>query len=923
MGIETNPGATQAELCSPEAAVSVATPPPAYGDLLTLSAAGVCASPSSGNGPPAMTPGAAFGPRYRIISILGRGGMGTVYKAYDRELNRDVALKLVRLELTSQPNSMQRFKQELLLASKVSHKNILRIHDLGDVNGIKFFSMAYVDGEDLHCLLKRVGRLPLEQILSIGRQLCQALEAAHAEGVVHRDLKPQNILLDALGHAYVSDFGLAKSLESDSAAMTQTGVILGTPQYMSPEQVEGAEVDHRSDIYALGLIFYEMAAGESPFAGETAMQVMYRRLKEEPRDPRSVNRDLPAYLGKIILRCLERDPAKRYQSASELLLDLDQARSPTLSRGQRATQVTLTLPTSRRGFVIAAALAALMGLLLIIPPTRHVILRPFQWAAPASGGSLAAGQGRFVAILPFRVLGDQASLGYIAEGLEEALSSKLFQLKDVRVASMNSVQSVDPKTPLSKLAGELGVNLVVNGTLQSGGGRIAIIVNLQDALHNRLLWTQEFSGVPQDLLTLEDQIYNKLADVLEPNRGAGEQARASAPPTENLAAYDLYLKGKDLMRGKPNPEKIQAALEDYDRALQMDPNFALAYAGIADASLELYDQKKDRFWADKALTAAEQAERLNNNLPDVYSSLGNVYTATGKTSEAIAMLQQAVKLAPRSDDAYRRLGDAYLADGRTVEALQAYRKAVQINPYYWNNYAYLGFAYYQNGEYDKALKAFQQVTRLEPDNAVGYENIGDIYFLQGEYQQSISAFQKAFQLHPSYDIATDLGNAYFFLRRYHDAVTTFAKAVQMNPNQAVAVANLADAYRWSGQDDEVRSTYNHAIELGVKDLQVNPRDSEAMGLLAVNYAKTGNLDEAMQFIRRAQAIDKTDLNLIYDEAVVQELSGHPQEALDSLRDALSRGFSQSVIQNDPQLDALRTNPGFKALIKSFGKERNR
>jgi len=846
--------------------------------------------------------------------------MGAVYKAYDRELNRDVALKLVRPELTSQPHSMQRFKQELLLASKISHKNILRIHDLGDVNGMKFISMAYIEGEDLHHLLKRKGPLPLEQVLNIARQLCQALEAAHAEGVVHRDLKPQNILLDEAGHAYVSDFGLAKSLESDAATMTQTGVILGTPQYMSPEQVEGTAVDHRSDIYALGLILYELVTGESPFSGETAMQIMYRRLKQKPRDPREINTELPAYLGRIILRCLEKDPAKRYASAREVLLDIDSGRNPTVSRSLRNTQITLTLPTSRRGVSAVAAAAGVILLLLIIPATRRVILSPFHSTGAVEGGPPAAGPAKFVAILPFRVLGDQASLGYIAEGLGDALASKLFQLKDVHVASAETVEKVDPKLPLSQQARDLGVSLVVNGTLQSGGNKIAIIVNLRDAVHDRLLWTQEFSGVPQDLLTLEDQIYNKLADELEPKRGEDEQARASANPTENFAAYDLYLKGRDLMRGRPGLEKIQTALGDYDGALKLDPNFALAYAGIADASLEVYLQNKDRFWADKAFSAAQQAEHLNNKLPDVFSSIGNVYTATGHTAEAIVMLQRAVKLAPNSDDAYRRLGDAFLADGRKGEALQAYQKAVQINPYYWNNYAYLGSAYYQTGEYDKALKAFQHVIQLEPDNAIGYQNTGAILLQAGKYDQSISAFQKALQLQPTYDIVSDLGIAYFFLRRYNEAVTTFEKAVQMNPHQAVAVANLADAYRWSGQADKARAAYNQAISLGVKDLQVNPRDAEVMGMLAVNYAKTGNFTAAIQFIRQARAIDGTDLGLVYDEAVIQALAGHAPEALLRLKYALGKGFPLGVVKNDPQLDSLRSGPGFQEVLKEFSRK---
>src|SRR5439155_5911971 len=249
-------------------------------------AGGVSASPvsrlSAAGNPFALEPGTEFGPRYRIESKLGQGGMGAVYKAYDNDLDRTVALKLVRSDLMADAETMQRFKQELLLASKISHKNILRIHDLGDVEGIKFISMAYIEGEDLHQHLKREGRLPVDRSIAIARQLCEALEAAHAAGVMHRDLKPQNVLIDREGTAYVSDFGLAKSLKAGVAGITHVGELLGTPGYMSPEQVEGGSVDHRSDLYALGVILYEMVTGEVPFIGESTLKVLF--LKEPAKN---------------------------------------------------------------------------------------------------------------------------------------------------------------------------------------------------------------------------------------------------------------------------------------------------------------------------------------------------------------------------------------------------------------------------------------------------------------------------------------------------------------------------------------------------------------------------------------------------------------------------------------------------------------
>jgi serine/threonine-protein kinase len=865
--------------------------------------------------------GTEFGPRYRIECLLGRGGMGAVYKAYDKELNRVVALKLVRPELTSDASSMQRFKQELLLASRVSHRNILRIHDLGDVEGVKFISMAYVEGEDLHHVLEREGRLPLARTLNITRQLCAALDAAHTEGVVHRDLKPQNVLIDGADNAFVSDFGLAKSLEDSAATMTRTGEVLGTPRYMSPEQVEGKPADHRSDIYSLGLIVYEMATGDVPFKGDSAFQVMYQRVTQGPKSPKEVNPDLPDYLVRIILRCLERDTALRYQQARDVLRDLESEVAPTPSRSVRISLPVLT----RAGWKFAAVIAlALLVIALAIPSIRNVIVRRPP-AAPPRVNIPPLSQGKYVAVLPFRVLGDQGSLGYVAEGLDESLSAKLFQLKDVHVASSTAAEKAAKADSLEKVASELGANLLVHGTVQGTKAqgelqKIAVIVNLEDVSGGRRLWSGEVSGVLQDLLTLEDQMSSKLIAALELKPSGSELA--TAHPTENTEAYDLYLKGRNTMRRQHGPKDIQTAIDFYDSALKKDPSFALAYTGLADASLNMYSQNKDSFWAQKALASAQQAQKLNDELPEVHFSLGTVYSATGKAGEAILELDRALQLAPNSDEAYRRLGHAYLASGQKDKAIQAFQKAVELNPYYWQNHNGLGEAYYQIGDNEKALKAWSHITELEPDNAIGYMNIGAVYFRQGKYNECIPFIQKALKLQPQADLYSDLGTAYFFLKRYEEAVTVFEKAVEMNPNDEEIVGNLADAYRWSGHTDKAQSTYDKAIHLAYKELEVNPRQASTMGNLALYYAKRGDSAQAVQNIRRARSIDPSNNQFIYDEAQIMALANHPTEALKALREAFQKGYSPEEAKNDPELKSLQSLPEFDRLLREFsGKKR--
>jgi eukaryotic-like serine/threonine-protein kinase len=379
---------------------AVLSPPPPGSQFDTLAISHNSAPDSR----PGFESGSSFGLRYRIESLLGQGGMGAVYKAYDTELERTVALKLVRPELAASPEVMQRFKQELLLASSISHKNILRIYDLGDCDGVKFITMAYVEGRDLAGLIETTGRLPLDRALKFTRQFCAAMDAAHSEGVVHRDLKPQNILIDQADNLYVSDFGLAKSLAPEASSMTRTGQLLGTPRYMSPEQVEGKDVDHRSDLYSLGLILFEIFTSELPFRGDSALQIMFQRVTAVPKDPRTLRPELPDYLAGIILKCLERDPEKRYQNAREILLDLEARNAPAFSPPAQTNTVGIGRPTpSRFSWILLSGIPLAIAALLLIPATRHMIFR----SRAGAGTNAPVAIQHYVAVLPIVILGNE------------------------------------------------------------------------------------------------------------------------------------------------------------------------------------------------------------------------------------------------------------------------------------------------------------------------------------------------------------------------------------------------------------------------------------------------------------------------------------------------------------------------------------
>ena len=928
----TLPGVRRPHAGDPQVGAGTQTPPPSssemtMGDIAALASRApspALISDSSLRFAQLFPPGTLLGARYRILRVLGEGGMGAVYQARDQELDRLIALKVIRPELAGNPAILQRFKQELILARNVTHKNVVRIFDLGEADGIKFITMEYVDGEDLRAILKREGKFTPREAVHVIEQVCRALEAAHAEGVIHRDLKPQNIMRDSQGRIVVMDFGLARSL--DTSGMTQTGALVGTLEYMSPEQALGTELDQRSDLFTVGLIFFELLSGRVPYKADTALASLMKRTQERAAPVSSVDSSVPKALSNIVSRCLERDPKMRYHSAREILQQLEAwDANPTIAPSDlarmapapsRSVQISLPLP-QQRTWILGAAFILLLIVLVTLPFTRNMMFHG-QSRTGSTAGIPDLSKGKYLAVLPFRILGDQRPLEYVAEGVAEALSAKLFQLHEVHLASSTATEKfAGTNQPLDKVARALGVNLILEGTIQGNSDKLRITLDLQNVSTGERVWTQEFSGVPQDLLTLEDQAYSSVVSALELKPSNEEEARTAAHPTENVTAYDMYLQGRTLLHGNHGAQDAQTAVRFFNLALNNDKNFALAYTGIADASLRMYKDTKDAMWAQKALLAAQQAERLNPRLAEVHLALGSVYSTTGKSNESIEELKRALALAPNSDEAYRRLGDAYKASGRKQEALAAYQSAVAANPYYWYNHNNLGSAYLQFGDADKALQEYQRVTEMSPDNATAYANIGATYFRQARWAEAIPSFQKALALQPDADIYSNLGTAYFFLGRKDESVKMFEQAVGLSPKNEQLMGNLADAYRASGRGSEAAATYDKAIALAYGQLQVNPRDATTMADLALYYAKKGDASQAQQYIRQARTIDASNLELIYMEGQIYALGSKQAEALKVLREAFQKGYPAAEAVNDPELASLKDSQQFRKLISEY------
>ncbi|HEX4168072.1 MAG TPA: protein kinase [Bryobacteraceae bacterium] len=867
--------------------------------LAEMEARGLSSSTAAALAPSVLTPGAMVGTRYRIEAEAGEGGIGKVYRAIDLDLHRMVALKVVRPELAQSQHTLDQLMQEISIASQISHKNVLRIHDLGEASGLRFVSMAWAEGEDLSQLLRRAGPLPEARIRELAIEIGEGLEAAHEQGISHRDLKPSNILLTSAGHACIADFGLARSTLAPPAVSNlsdeNSSSSAGTPRYMSPEQVDGATVDHRTDIYSLGLILYEMATGRIPFGDASVVQTITQRLTEIPANPKLLNPSLSENLSGIILRCLERDPAQRYSTVQDLLFDLRHSPDPLKSQslpGQK--QVS-------RHWWLASSLVALV--LLAVGATVLWQRRKLPVKPPVNG--------KYVAVLPFHFVGSDPNLKYRAQGIAEAVSARLVSLTSLHPVSSAALERTNLSQPESTIGQQVGANLLIEGTVQGEGDRIKVDAQIYNVEKHRAVWSHSYTGVNADLFTLEEEIADDTEQALDVKPTLEEREREVSAPTQNLAAYDLYLKGRDILRNHRDQANARVALALFEQACRTDSSFALAWTGVADASTLLHNPAK-------ALMAAEQARRLNSDLPEVHFALGSAYSATGRNAEAVSEIKQALQLSPNSDNGYIRLGRAYMATGQRKEALDALNKAVQLNPYYWYNHKQLGYAYNSFGMLNEAQKQFQEEIAQNPSDAAGYSNVGTIYWEQAQWNKAIPEFEKAIKLQPSFDEYSNLASAYYQLGHYKESIPIYEKALALNPTQPKVVRNIAEAYARSGQHELADQTFKKAIGLFYDALAVNHQDASAFDGLALCYVGIKNTPKARALIAKARAIDNADSSIMYDEAYVEASDGQIDKAVIALKNAFAHGFPFEYFLSDPDLKSVRDSPDFKSLKKQYG-----
>jgi serine/threonine protein kinase/tetratricopeptide (TPR) repeat protein len=854
-----------------------------------------------------------FGPRYRVERILGEGGMGTVYKAWDKELERTVALKLVRRDLTHDPNVSERFKQELLLASKVSHRNVLRIHDLGDGPGdTKFISMAYIEGQDLNQLLRKERKLSLDRALNIARQLCEALDAAHAEGVVHRDLKPQNILVDQHDHIYVSDFGLAKSLESD-LGMTRTGQFLGTPRYMSPEQAEIGHVDHRSDLYAFGLILCEMVTGDLPFEhADSTMQMMYQRVHGTPRDPRELNHDLPGYLAQIIQKCLERDVNLRYQSAREILADLEAGHAPARTHRSLVAVATTAVQRGPRNIslVVTAALVLLaVGLVVWKKSTTHSA-QPTATVPVNSQVSLA--------ILPFQNASGDASLDWLGSSLAETLSTDVGQSSQLRTVSPNrlyqlfsdlkisSATVLDPPT-IRRIADFTSADRVVWGQYARFGNQIRIDATIQDLKHGHTRTMAE-SATENDILTAIDRLALDIRSSLALSQDTIKelQGQSFKPSTTSLPAMHDYNDGLQLAR----LGKFLDAAKRFEASTKEDPRFALAYSELAktyanlgqdneaeqasrkavELSEELPAQEKYRIQASqeriqrdypKAIEAYENLVRVAPGNADVRLELGWLYEYSGAYDKARDEYTKVLELDPKRVDALLAMGRVENDSGNPEKALEYLTRAQALTAERGDDeeraeiLQNIGVAYAGLNKHEDALRNLRdslEIKRklgLKKGIAMSLEAMATSEDVLGRSDQALKDYKEALAVRQelgdkagSGDVLIDLGQFYVDHGQYDQGLKLSKEALQAEievgnqNNQGIALNNIGNAYFFKGDFQNARIYFEQALQLREK-LKVPNSIADTLHNLGDTSTKMGQYDQAVGEYLRAMDLRRS------------------------------------------------------------------
>jgi serine/threonine protein kinase/tetratricopeptide (TPR) repeat protein len=841
--------------------------------------------------------------RFLIRGRVGTGGMGEVYRADDIRLKRTVALKRMSPHLRADRLYRERFLKEAERASGLTGEHVAAVYDVLEDNGEIFLVMEYVEGETLRERLLRP--LPLAEFLHIAMQCADALVVAHARGIVHCDLKPENIMLTATQQVKVLDFGVAKHLPrtDNSSTLEEPGVVGGTPAYMSPEVLLDNFSDGRADIFSLGVVFYEALTGQHPFRARSFVATSQRILQESPPLIRSLNPQVPPALESIVNKMLAKVPEQRIASASQLSTEL---------RNLSSMEMTAPPPTAPRKFPIYRA--AIFGLVIVIFLVGAVFKR-HQIERWLHGGEIP--QQKYLAVLPFNSSAGDANSRAFSAGLTESLAVRLKQLRvryPLQVVPPSEIQAEGVDT-VEQAHKSFGANLVLEGSVRESGTLVRVNYSLIDAETRNQLQAETITTQASDPFALEDRVVDGVLNMLGLELQNQDRATVVNHGTTEPAAYDFYLRGRGYLQDYHNPERVDSAIAVFTHALERDPSYALAYAGLGQAYWHKYEETHDHSWVAQASRACQKAVELGRELANGHTCIGVVYNGTGRYEQAAEEFRRASQLDPDSDDALRGLGLAYQSLGKLGDAEANYQRAISLHPNYWADYNWLGSFYYRQARYDDAARMFSQVVALAPDSERGYSNLGGVYLNLGRYTDAIPLFQRSVAIRPTADAYSNLATAYFFQQRFAESAHTYEQAVKLNPVDYELWGNLGDAYYWTPKEQlQAPQAYLKAISLANAALGVNPRDAVILCNLALYHAMLREKDPAIAFLRKALTLDPGNSDFLFKAAEVYNQFGMTEPAFAALQDSIKQGYSRFFARDHPIFGNWKTDPRFRNLV---------
>ncbi len=698
--------------------------------------------------------------RYRTIRRLGVGGMGEVFLAEDTQLERPVALKLMSAELAKEPNQRKRFQTEARAASSLNHPNIVVVYEVGETEeGRPFLAMEYLEGQTLDSVLKQ-RRLKIREIISIGSQVANALSAAHARGIVHRDIKPANIMLDAHGHAKVLDFGLAKRFTQDalsdaaplSSGITQPGMMIGTPHYMSPEQALGRELDHRSDIFSLGVVLYELAAGQKPFLGQTVGETINNIINQRPEPLGLENPIFSPALDGIIFKCLEKNPDHRYVAARSLAEDLLKL---AVESERASATVTLARPGEagitpegdeaerKRFWRVPGAVffggVALLGLVLL---GVWMLYHSIGAAPPSAGGAaLANPLQKSVAVLAFDNFTGEPGNDYLSDGLTEEITTTLSRVPGLKVAARNSAFAFKgKKTDLREVGRALHVSTLLEGSVQKAGSRIRVSAQLINASDDSHLWGETYDREVNDIFAVEEEIARNISEKLQGRSdGLGGPKRRIDPE-----AHTLFLQAQIKWKQRTEPA-LRIAIELFQQAISKDPEYAAAYANLAATYLlvpEYSSTARSSDYNPLARAAAEKALKLDPLCADAHAVLGQLAWYEQDSKGAEEHFRRALELDPNYATAHHWYGNYLTLHDRRDEGLAHYRTALDLDALSPIIHCTIPEWYYFGRQYDRALKETRKVLDTFPDFLVAREGLARIQITKGQFSEALAGIDE-------------------------------------------------------------------------------------------------------------------------------------------------------------------------------------